>query len=73
MAEGGGGRGGRWPRGEVAEGGGALTLYPLTLVPDPSELSSVVLTANQIAQREKQVMYGKVTEGYQNYKAIIPK
>ena len=57
----------------MAEGGGALTLYPLTLVPDPSELSSVVLTANQIAQREKQVMYGKVTEGYQNYKAIIPK
>jgi len=31
------------------------------------------LTENQITQREKQVTYGKVTEGYQNYIAIIPK
>ena len=31
------------------------------------------LTKEQIAKREKQVMYGKVTEGYQNYKSIVPK
>lgn len=31
------------------------------------------LTEEQIAKREKQVLYGKVTEGYQNYKAVIPK
>ena len=31
------------------------------------------LTEEQIAKREKQVMYGKVTDGYQNYKSIIPK
>ncbi|XP_063682891.1 uncharacterized protein LOC134817604 [Bolinopsis microptera] len=31
------------------------------------------LTEEQIAKREKQVLYGKVTDGYQNYKSIIPK
>ena len=31
------------------------------------------LTEEQIAKREKQVMYGKVTDGYQNYKSIVPK
>ena len=31
------------------------------------------LTKEQIAQREKQIIYGKVTDGYQNYKSIVPK
>ena len=31
------------------------------------------LTESQIAMREKQVLYGKVTDGYQSYKAIVPK
>ena len=31
------------------------------------------LSEEQIGQREKQVRYGKITDGYQNYKSIIPK
>lgn len=31
------------------------------------------LSEEQIAKREKQVRYGKVTDGYQNYKSIVPK